>query len=276
MTILLQYINLQMINYIPINDVLRRIPQAVRKEDSELQLISYALDAYRNLEIPSTTTEKIEFVQVQDHKYQLSTKAKSINFVSYLSSNPTEEECCEMEECCTPETTYFIIDLYSTNYYKNNFEPIKYIGNQSGICSKCINRFVNDSIHTFSVDYNKLIWTSFKDGFLCIHYETEQTNEDEQYLIVQDEDVQNYLAYHAQYMHWLNRSSMHEEGAFRMLQFMQNQDNIYFLKAKGSLLQRNINKQLIQELTTASYNNRIITFLPDNFRRKFDIPYNAL
>lgn len=261
-----------MISYEPISNILRKIPKAVREQDSESQLISYALDAYRNLSIPVTTTEKIEIFQAVDHKIFLPQKIKTINFVSYLCNTPTQEECEEVE-ACTYDTVYYTIDLYGTKYYKNNYCPIKYIGNQSGICSKCINRFMNDCIDTFSVDSNKTLWTSFKDGYLCIHYETELVNSNDEFLIVEDEDVRNYLSFYSQYMHWLNRTSMHEDGAFRILQMLESKSNIYFLRAKGSLLQKNINKQLLQELTTDSFNNRIITVLPDKFRRKFEIPY---
>lgn len=295
-----------MIKYVKISKCLPRISKAVLNQADRLELLSDALEGYRELEFPIKMKNNVTLVELQNHKAVLPQDAREINFVTYMASDPSETDCSELSEAfCDPEiiteVTETVTDgsvttttttttakgytlahkltlhntFYSTGYFQNNFVPLKYVqgGYTNNNCDGCINKLLYDCTDTFSVDSNGIIWSSIKDGFLCLDYDSE-LKEDGEFLVIDDNSVLNYIATYAEYKHFETRSYMHEQGVERILGRLERRVEMLYKKAIGALMQRGLNRRAIGELTNNSYNTQIFRFLPDNWRRKFE-PYRA-
>lgn len=275
-----------MINYTKINSVLPLISKAVRQEDTNLNLLSYTLDAYRLIQGPTSMMEEVAIYEIKDHKVELCSDIKTINLVTYLNQ-PTDSNC---ENCLNivageSQEEYNLTDstnpcagnyaiahkLYlSTDYYNQNFAPLKYVGTSSFVCSDCYNRFCHDCNETFSVDHNKVMWTSFKDGYVCVMYDKELKDDDGNFLIIDDMDVKKYLALYAELEHFRNRWYSHEEGAGSFISNLESKVNLWYNKSKGTLNKISINAPLLKEMTNGSYNARFFNMLPYNYRQRYE------
>ena len=57
-------------NYIKINAVLNRVPIAIKEESDNSTLLSYALDAYRLLNITQYNMETVAFIDIVNNQGQ--------------------------------------------------------------------------------------------------------------------------------------------------------------------------------------------------------------
>lgn len=261
-----------MINYIDINAVLPSIAKTVREEDSIPNLLSYILEGYRLLDSPAHTEETVVVLEVKDHKTSLPSGIKKINFATYMSSNPTEED-----ESTITDVQSVTIDLATStgstecvgnyilshrlfllsNYFNNNFSRMKYVGTSEFVCTDCINRFCHDCSETFSVDKNRILNTSFKDGFVCLSYETE-VKRDGKFQIVDHPDIRYYLARFAELEHFRNRAYSQETNAINLMDRLEGKVSLWYAKANSALTKKLLNKSLIAELTTNRFNARFL------------------
>lgn len=279
-----------MIAYTKINSVLPLILKSVREEDTNLNLLSYALDAYRMIEGPSHTIEEVAVYEIKDHKAQLCSDIKTVNLATYLFQNPSNSECTSLSDCLNITSgesqeeynltsssnpcagNYAIAHkLYlSTDYYNNNFAPLKYVGTSSFICTECFNRFCHNCNETFSVDHNKIMWTSFAEGYVCLLYDVEAKNEDGEFLIIDDVEVKKFLALYAEHEHFRNRFFMHEEGTGQNLSMLSGQVNYWYNKAKAAIRKTTLNATLIGEITNNSQNAKFFNMLPYQYRQRYE------
>lgn len=269
-----------MINYVKINNILPYVSKAVLEESSQEEILSEALRGYELLASRRQTKEQVFIYTVKDHKTELSDDTIIINSV-YRTDNTLSDvykKYCDCPE--TPEVTdngcvgnYAIAHKLSLDSpdFKNSFYPMKYIGISSYVCDTCVNMFCHDCNETFSVDENKVLWTSFKDGTLCVKAKVTITDEEGDYLIVDDEDVKKYLALHAELEHFRNRMYRHEQGVTGIVDRLESKSNVFYNRARSSIKKLSLNPQLIGEITNNSRNAQFFKFLPDNYRRKYDL-----
>jgi len=280
-----------MINYVKINAVLPRISSAIRQEDTNMNLLSYALQAYDLIASPVHKIEEPRMYTVKDHKVELGDDVIQVNLATFMLNEPTESDCNELastlniqsgvaqEEYNLTDSTNPCAGNYAiahklfltTNYYNNNFYPMKYIGTSKYACKSCLSRFCHDCGETFSIDENKVLWTSFKDGTVCLFESKVMKDEDGDYLIIDDEDVIKYLALYAELEHFRNRMYSHEQGAIRIVNSLESKVNIWYNKARSTIKKILLNPQLIGEITVNSKNNNFWRHLPDLYRDKTEL-----
>lgn len=280
-----------MTEYVKLNKVLPLISKAVRAEDSNLNLLSYALDGYNLLDSPSNTVETVKMFEVKDHKLELCNDIKTINLATYMYKNPNASECDSLTDCINitsgeSQEEFNLTDstnpcagnyaishklFLNSSYYNNNFYPLKYIGTSSYVCSECLSRFCHDCNATFSVDENKVLWTSFSDGYICLWYDSVPKDEDGDFLIVNYPNVLRFLAYWAEYQHWRNRAFSKEEGTISLMDRMEMLVNRWYAKANGTINKRNLNSSLIKEIGVGGQNEKFFKMLPYNYRSKYEM-----
>lgn len=294
-----------MVNYCKLEKVLPLIPKSLRRESDEAEMLRLALDGYRHLSVPMQLQNQLQVFEIVDHKVQLPSEIKVINFVTWMKSNPSLEDLDTLadsycNDCDTVQTTTTTItdpdgtitttttstaneyllahkivlnaSFYNTNYFNNNFIPLKYIQGSvknNNLCDNCINRFTHGCNETFSVDHNKIMWTSFKDGFVCVDYDSEIL-EDGSYLIIEDNDVLNYLKHYIMQGLLEDRAFSHEQGTYQMAKNLQTEVDIWFRKASGALILKGIDRNLIESFSLRGFNENILKFLPNNYRAKFE------
>lgn len=286
-----------MTKYIPLSSILNFIPKGIRQEDTPDNLLSYALEYYRELKFPMQEESAIVVKPIDNHKVQLDDCIKNINVVNYLKSEPTCEEeygvCDDNNLDCEPceresagyETRTNNICNYSLNYklfldspyYNNNFFPLKYVGNTSYnlVCKDCPNRFFNYENNTFSVDKNRILWTSLQSGYLCIDYNTEIKNEDGEYLIVDEPEIKRYLAYASEYEHWRDRISYEVDNKnINREAVVLQRANLYYLKARGVLAKKGFDANMNRAITFTETTNQKLIRIPALYYNQYAEHYN--
>jgi hypothetical protein len=278
-----------MIKYTKINTVLPLIANAVRKEDSTGQLLSYILDGYRQLAIPSQQLqEHITFVEIVNHKAVLPQDVEILNLVTYQANDPTDSQwdsfCNSLNlQSGISQEEYELLDdvtnpcagnyslahklVLNSAYFQECYYPLKYIGNQTFGCKDCLNRYCHSCNETFSVDPNGIIWTSIKEGYLCLIYMRQAVDDLGDYLIVDHPHIKRYLKYFAEHAHFENRFYTHEQGGSNPLSHTINQMNQYYNKARGTMLMKGIDKTLHQEMFIKNYNSKLLTVIPEAWKK---------
>lgn len=270
-----------MIRYTSLESALPLVSRAVRRQLNKTEMLAWAYDGYEQLQIPGETEPVVQLFEVKDHKVKLPMEVKEINLVTYLLNDPSEEELKELETCNLTEEEiegscvgrYILAHkvFLESSYYNNNFFPLKYIGNAPYLCENCFNRFCHQCNETFSVDHNKILWTSFKEGSICVEYERDILDTEGYPKIVDIPEVKRYLAFYIEYEHWRNRSGESDVGANREVNNALSLMNIWYNKARGSVLLHQVDRRTISELTLNDFNARFFKMLPDNYRRKYEI-----
>lgn len=250
-----------MINYTTINKVIPRLPKYVRDNYSSVELKSNILHAYRELGLRQQTESKVTLIELTDHKVQLPDEIKYINMATYanchnicetMEAEPDEICGCpelEINECVTNYNSirYELNTLFlNTKTHSNHFIPLKYEQSDYNICPNCPHTNCNTCNDTFSVNSNRELTSSIKEGTLCIFYETEMDK------IVDDPNVITYLTYAVQKLVAIDRSYMNESN--NMLAFFTQQSNIWYNKARGSVNLSTINLPLINDILFSDSN----------------------
>lgn len=273
-----------MINYTSIETVIPLLPRGIRRQLDKTEILAHIVDGYNELELPGETEPIAQLFEVKKHMVKLPSEVKTINLVTHLANQPTEAEEEEFVECivATESTTpdcencvgnYILAHktFITSDYYNNNYYPMKYIGNMSKICDACFNRFCHDCSETFSIDHNKTMWTSFKEGFVCVDYDRLICDEEGYIKIIDDPNIKRYLAYFVEYQYWRNRSIEADQAAYRHQKEAQSNMNVYYNKARGSTLSKQVNRHLLAEVGMHGVNERFFRMLPDNYRVKTEL-----
>jgi len=284
-----------MVDYIKLEAVLNRIPIAIREQESEGNLLSYALDIYKEINVAHKYETNIVLLQLKDHKVKLPDDVKHINILTYQSNLPTPGECCELLRCadevtcnlcqttcpdinfsgdngyccscgeCLTEPENYInrsnlicrhtlsYQLFlSSQYYANNFEPLKYVGTGSNICTKCTNRFQVYE-NWFKVSPTRVLWSNLKDVILCMDYDAEVTI-DGNIMIPNHSKLIRAMAAYAEAIHWKNKISMHEENAINIYQQRLAEAEVLLKSARGDLLLQSVDVDKAEDLSIGQPN----------------------
>ena len=246
-------------NFAPIEKVFTFLPKnLIEEENDNIQLISWALQALRMLEIVQRYERKICVLEIKNHKVKLPLGFYKLNSVTHQLDHCEEDlnkliyETKEKFDCECENTTEGICKLpisyslfLSSEYYKNNYQPLKYQGIVTDFLSNCFTNYPCQN--TFSITTDGYIYTNLKEGFLCIDYQTEITN-GEGFLVPDDIDLFRYLAKYIKYFHFENRSINHEETTYnKFINYLQRAE-ILSTKVKGKFLLKGINLQMIQDI----------------------------
>lgn len=265
-----------MYDFIPLKAVLNYLPAKLIEEQSNtLQIESWALQALRSINFEQKYQKKICILEIKDHKAELPNGIKQINLVTYLYKQPSSSDIVSLSYCTKQEYDIKCTDndictlpIYhslwiNSDYYKNNYQPLNYKG--IGERNLCIRYGDYSCDYGFSIDINNLIWTDFKDGIICIDYLSELQNETGEFIVPNDVDLLRGCAEYVMYQHWLNRSMVHEETAFRKSSEHLHRAERLLTKAKSKFLLKNIkleNIKIIQYVPNSlvkvpsAYNNR--------------------
>jgi hypothetical protein len=306
-----------MTNYIPLRAVLNRVPKGVREEQSDAQLLMYALDAVRDLELEAFFSNDVQLVPINNHKVDVPEGTRKINMVTYMCTKPTDDETTDL--LCTDDTTcacgtkiscgkpgiYYTNDLTAycgdcdncitesedfetrtnnicrhtinyqlflhSQYYDNNFMPLKYVGNANGLLHKCCPNKQCDVVETFSVNpMTNQLTTSLESGWVCLNREIQAQDTEGNILIPDESKLKLGLSFYIQAMHWNERDSWKEEGAMRRFESFLQKAEITLRSAKANLLAAKLDDNSIRKVMfTDTVNQKIMRFPARYFNNRF-------
>lgn len=104
-----------MTKYVSIKSALRFIPKPLFQQSTELDFLSWMLDAYRELDLPATLESKVQIFEIVDGKLELPEEIKTINCVSWQQSNPTEKDKSDYIESISTIDTVETTEVTTTN-----------------------------------------------------------------------------------------------------------------------------------------------------------------
>lgn len=247
-------------NYVPIKAVLNYISSAIQEEQqSEMQLLSWALQGLRSVEFPQKYERKVCFLEVKDNKATLPTGWRELNLVTYLYQEPSSsdidslayctqqefaEDCKDVEEkiCKIPIT--FGLFVHS-DYYNNNFRPLNCKLKSKGIGTNCCT--LKDCEYGFSVK-GDCIYVDFQEGILCVDYDTEYRDEEGNFLVPDDVDLLRGMAEYIKYMHWEGRADRHEQNALKRSEMHLIKAERLLTKAKGKFFLRSVDEDTLKDI----------------------------
>lgn len=265
-----------MTNYIKLEDCLTLVPRALFAESNISDIVAWMYEGLKELPSITYTYPKVQIFEFDNYKLELDPTIKQINMVTYLAEEPDLDCCNEVLSCVeNPEaiesdTTTNNICNYTINYklfldstyFKRNYMPLVYSGTGDAfVCSKCLNRFVREGAYTFTVDINRVLHTTLKNGFLCIDYDAELDCDN--CMIPDYQKVKRYLVKYATMKHWENRMSTKEEGATNLYRMYQAEAELALKAARAQVLGRNLDMNTIVEVLRHTY-RRLIQF-PEHY-----------
>jgi len=259
--------------YVPIEAILNFIPKGIQEEDTKIQLLSYAMQGLRTLNI----YQKYEYVNCikwfDGHQLLLPEDVKDALSVRYMYNideyYSCNKECatniqykcgcnndCSCEYSNTTVTEYpdgstttktenrpvnsmFINHELYANSYEGYSKPMKYVGNFNSLCSKCNDRY-NKCDDYYSIDSSRVLRTNIESGYLCIEYNRIPLDEDDNILIIDDVDIMNALARYAMAMHWMSRMHRKEQGSMNIYNNTLSEATMLMMKARGKFNLRSI------------------------------------
>lgn len=260
-----------MTNYIPITNVLARIPQSLFEDSNESDFIDWFMDGLKELPQVIQYQPKIEMFEIINSKVILPKYVKQINSIYYQLDNITEEETSELvceptdlnPDICKPTITYQM--FLNSIYYKNKLSLLKYIGqDKSLLCKTCPNLSCAET-ETFVITPEKIMYLSLKEGWICINYDAPVCAEDGVILIPDNQDLINFLIVYSIAKHWENRKFLKEEQANNFHQEYLQKAEIALRKARGGHFLRNINAENVVDIQSSL--QRIIK-LPQLYRNE--------
>lgn len=231
-----------------LNDILYQIPQPLLNEwgvDNFLLKFQEAL-----YQVPSILTyiDKIELFEITDGKLKLPSYMKKINQVLFLCKEPSNIDLASLE---CENLTYNI--FLNSIYYQNNFIHLKYNGKDKSMLSEsCLNQGLSCS-EGYVITPEKMLYTTFNQGYLCIHYSTLLCDEEGNIIIPHNQNLIEYLTSYAIAKHWEERMFTKEEQAANFYQMYWQKAELWLRKLRGEVFLSNINPE--------NYNNSILHVL---------------
>ena len=244
--------------FVSLKSLLTTIPKPLYNEAEESDFLFWFREALRLLPNITATETKVEIFEVVDTKVQLPKYIKQINKVTYMYKEPSDSCVQSYNECIVPEPQdllpqvckpeiYYKMFLDSP-YYNNNYRLLKYIGSdKSLLCGNCPNFYCDDS-NNFVLTRDKMMYTNFDCGFICIEYDTEVCDELGNLMIPDIQTLHNFLQSYAIKRHLEERMFTKEEGIGSMYQMYNQKSDIEYRKAKGDIILRSLNPDKIQAI----------------------------
>lgn len=256
-------------NFVSLRSLLTTIPKQLFNESDESDFLFWFRDALRLLPSIVATESKVEIFEIVDSKIQLPKYIKTINSVDYMYKEPTEDCLKSYSECvyttpeaedllpqvCKPQIYYKM--FVESPYFKNNYTLLKYVGqDKSLLCSNCPNLYCDNS-NNFVITRDKMMYTNFTCGWVCINYDTEMCDENGQLLIPDIQEVHNFLRSWAIRRSLEDRLFSKEEGIKSLYEDYRQQSDIDYNKARGVILLRQLNPQTIEGIINGWYKRLI-------------------
>ena len=255
-----------MTEYVSLRSLLVNVPKKLFEESEESDFLFWFREALRMLPDITATETKVEIFEITDTKVLLPKYIKKINKVTWMYKNPSEECVQSLKDCQIPEPEiqepdckfpiYYKMFLDSP-YYTNNFAMLKYVGqDKSLLCNNCPN-FTCDSENHFVITRERMLYTNFTEGFICIEYDTEICDELGNLMIPDIQTVHNFLQSYAIKRHLEDRMFGKEESIMQMYQMYSQKSDIEYRKARAEIMFRQLNPVAIKALNGTWFNKLI-------------------
>lgn len=245
-----------MTDYINLKSILTLVPDYVKEEESESTMLSWAFHGYRENVRQANITDsfKVCIVPIVDHKGNLPYGIKRVLETEW-SYTEFVDQSEDTYNLWIPQTIngYYVMVAEAINYLriKHKGSLMRYVGQHPELLdSKCVNVYCQSCKINFSLNKQLTqVTTSEKTGWVAIVYST-LAKEGEDFIIPNDNQLKQALAYYVEAMHWRERRGRKEEGANNL--FMQN------LEMSKNYFNSYIKSDMLYKFDPDNYKNTIL------------------
>lgn len=227
------------VKYIPLKSILVNLFSTIDESiQSYREAVEWAAYAMEKLETQQTLQEDIFFLAVEDYKAQLACGTKYIWQIWYkevLNSSDIDQIIVYVSEDGT--ITQSPMTFLNTTYFQSTWRPLRLSTTPFNRLVHCANSpsFYNICEHSYSVDKNSIVTTSFQTGYLAVaRYGYPMKDGD--FLIPDEVDVLEAIRYYVLMRHWEKRMNRKEQGAAPLYSEYKSQWSLFSAKARGKLL----------------------------------------
>lgn len=227
-----------------------------KSQYEEEDIIEWIINGLDIMNIKKAYQQEVLMIEVNNHKAILPCDLIQIEMVASpienclfnddINNNSELKDCeCSIEynkdyiNKISNNNNFKVVGNYSrffnSNYFKKNFQVLKLTNLPFASkyhCNTCPNINSNCEI-TYSLSPNGYISTPFENGIICLAYLKYAKDEDDEYIIPDNEDLIQALANWCMSKHWELRMNMKEEGAFNMYNLYINKAQQLFQKTRG-------------------------------------------
>jgi len=242
--------------YTSIKSVLSRINLPEDQYESD-DIIEWAMQGLDITNIPNAYQQEMAVLDISNHKAKLPCGITQIEIVVKALNKPIDNKLLDEVSQCNIDyinkqhvdriQEYGIINNYnlfvSSNYFKNYFEILRMKRKplmKRFHCSTCPN-LTSTCNSEYYIDNNNTIITSFECGQICIGYLKHAVDENGDFLIPDEENLIQGLAYYSMAKHWEQRANTKEENALNMHIFYLNKAQTLLAKARGIYISKSFN-----------------------------------
>lgn len=231
-----------MLKYTSLKSILNFVPDYVKEQEDEIQMLSWAFQGYREAVRQSLITDnyQVAIIKIDNHKGVLPNGMKKIMETGWSTTNPVSNLPENSQQVFYPtqinNVNILLAEAIHYQSVKNHTTLMRYVGqNPELLDNSCLNIFCPTCKIEFSVNKSLTqITTSEKSGYVAIVY-TVVAKEGEDFLIPDVMELQQGLAYFVEAKHWQGRMGRKEENAYNIyiqnLEFAKNYFN-QFIKNK--------------------------------------------
>ena len=144
----------------------------------EADIIEWSAEAAAKIDMHTQYEMDVKYLQVQDYRVCLPKGLIQIEMVAYKHDFTLDDE--DLEQDLLDETGASNFDdggaqhltRFNSPWFANNFSPLRLSTSPFALgvhCDNCVNIDANCE-HTYTVNPNGTITTSFQNGFICISY----------------------------------------------------------------------------------------------------------
>lgn len=244
--------------YVSIEAVIPFLPEFLMEEENESVIVKYIWQGVRQNLIPyyKYDEKKIFICKLDNYEAHLPSDIYRISYVQYTNTFPDTMTNNDFKpwilEVINGEKVFIAQSLiYNQFLSQMSFQSMRYAGQDTGLFeSDCINLLCNDNCINFSITKSlDKIRTDVKDGYVMGIYHSNPKNEAGEYIIPDDADLLQALAYFTEAKHWQSRSGRKEEYAENMFVTRMNMANKKFNEFNKKQLLKNFNPDEYTYLT---------------------------
>ena len=230
------------LEYLPIENVFNFISPEIREDyGKDAQMLSNALQALRQLNIPDMTCTGVTCLEVIDHKVCLPQNIKTIEDIRLVNRQPEQFHIESTNADGEIENGLYAQLFLQSAFYNECTTPLNFKGNTKSnyITSSCYQRFKSSSDIGFSIT-DRCLTVDVASGWLCVVYNEELKTDDGKFLIPKfPSQIWMGMGKYVEAQYWLRRS-IKEPSLRKFYRDDLALANMYLYKANGIFKQRAI------------------------------------
>jgi len=206
----------------------------------------WAFRALRSIGGTNAYERDVESLEVTNYKACLPDDLRVIELLAYkIDDSLTDDDVLEnIMADLGYDNDYYYQGFTGTNWFSSQYAPLRLASSpwaRTVHCENCVNIY-SISEHTYTVNANNTITTSFETGTVCLAYLRLPKDADGDYLVPDIESVLDAIRYYVLMRLWEYRMNMKEEGSANLHMHYKRMWSVAAQKAKGEMLKPSLDQ----------------------------------